>query len=246
MTPQELYRAGELNQAIAALSEELRSHPLDAKRRTFLFELLCFAGQWDRAEKHLDVLACQDSKNVPSILLYRSALYAERTRDEMFLSGSLPAAADEASAREGRWNGERFESLADADPRIGDHIEIFIAGTYSWIPIRYIERLEIEPPKTLRDLLWARARVQTSPAFRLQDLGEVLLPVLAPLSHQSTDDAVRLGRVSVWQDSTEGGERILGQKLFLVDGEEIPLLEFRSVVWAGAGEPGKELADGDA
>jgi protein involved in temperature-dependent protein secretion len=37
MTPQELYRTGELDQAIKALGEELRSNPLDAKRRTFLF-----------------------------------------------------------------------------------------------------------------------------------------------------------------------------------------------------------------
>ena len=84
MTPQELYKAGELDQAIKALGEELRSNPLDAKRRTFLFELLSFAGEWDRAEKHIDVLANQNPKGAPGMMLYRSALYAERTRQEMF------------------------------------------------------------------------------------------------------------------------------------------------------------------
>jgi type VI secretion system protein ImpE len=44
MTPLELYRAGQLGQAIKALGEELRSFPLDVKRRNFLFGLLCFAG----------------------------------------------------------------------------------------------------------------------------------------------------------------------------------------------------------
>ena len=238
MTPQELYRAGELNGAITALGEELRSNPLDAKRRTFLFELLCFAGQYDRAEKQIDVLADQNPKNAPSMLLYRSALYAERTRQEMFLSGKLPSAGDEAAtASGGTWNGEPFATLADADPRIGDHMEVFIAGTYTWIPTRYIEGLEIEPPTVLRDLLWARARIQTSPAFRLQDLGEVLLPVIAPLSYQSADDAVRLGRASVWEETPEGGECLLGQKLLRVDDEEIPMLEFRSIHWANAGKP---------
>ncbi len=243
MTPQELYQAGELDQAITALGEELRSYPLDAKRRTFLFELLCFAGQYDRAEKQLDVLARQDPKNAPGMLVYRSALYAERTRDEMFRSGQMPAGEDTDQTDGGTWNGEVFTSLADADPRIGDHLEVFIAGTYTWIPTRYIDRLEIEPPTALRDLLWARARIQTSPAFRLQDLGEVLLPVLAPLSYTAADGSIRLGRATAWEDLSDGGERPFGQKLLLVDGEEIPFLEFRSIVWAHVGEPAGEPAD---
>jgi type VI secretion system protein ImpE len=244
MTPQELYRAGELGQAIKALGEELRSLPLDAKRRTFLFELLCFAGEFDRAEKQLDVIQGQDPKASIGTMLYRSALHAERTRQEMFRTGQMPA-ADSATAPTagGEWNGTRFEELADADPRIGDHIEVFIAGSYTWVPTQYIERLEIEPPKDLRDLLWARARIDCSPEFRLQELGEVLLPVIAPLSYLSTDDAVRLGRASVWEDQEDGSQRPLGQKLLFVDGEDIPLLEFRSIIWAPAGEPAGESED---
>jgi type VI secretion system protein ImpE len=57
MTPQELYREGRLREAIKALGDELRKNPLDARRRTFLFELLLFAGEYDRAEKALEVLA---------------------------------------------------------------------------------------------------------------------------------------------------------------------------------------------
>jgi type VI secretion system protein ImpE len=244
MTPQELYRAGELGQAIKALGEELRSNPLDAKRRTFLFELLCFSGEFDRAEKHLDVLQGQDPKASIGTMLYRSALHAERTRQEMFRTGQMPA-ADSASAPTdgGEWNDQHFDRMADADPRIGDHIEVFIAGSYTWVPTQYIERLEIQAPETLRDLLWARARIECSPKFRLQELGEVLLPVISPLSYLSADDAVRLGRTTVWEDQEDGGEHPLGQKMLLVDGEEIPLLEFRSIVWAPAGEPAGESVD---
>jgi type VI secretion system protein ImpE len=244
MTPLELYRAGELGQAIKALGEELRSNPLDAKRRTFLFELLCFAGEYDRAEKQLDVLADQNPKSGPATLLYRSALYAERTRQEMFLKKEMPAADDaEAPSNGGTWNDKPFNDLSDADSRIGDHIEVFIAGTYTWIPTRYIERLEIEAPKDLRDLLWARARIECSPKFRLQELGEVLLPVIAPLSYMSSDEAVKLGRVSQFEDSPDGGEVMSGPKLLLVDGEEVPLLEFRSIIWTTSEEPAGESAD---
>lgn len=245
MTPQELYRAGELDQAIKALGEELRSNPLDAKRRTFLFELLCLAGEWDRAEKHLDVLTNQDPKNAPGMLVYRSALYGERIRQEMFRNKAFPKRdSGEVAAPSGAWNGEPFTRLADADSTIGDHLEVFIAGDYVWVPTRYIERLEIEEPKTLRDLVWARARIQASPKFRLQDLGEVLLPVIAPLSYTHSDGAVRMGRTSVWEVQPDGEEQLFGQKLLFVDGEEIPLLEFRSIAWTlPEGEPAPEPVD---
>jgi type VI secretion system protein ImpE len=80
MTPLALYREGRLREAIKALGEELRSNPLDAKRRTFLFELLLFAGEYDRAEKQLDLLAGANADAAAGTLLYRSALHAERTR----------------------------------------------------------------------------------------------------------------------------------------------------------------------
>ena len=57
MTATELYKAGKLSEAIQAISAEVREHPTDVRRRTFLFELLCFAGDFGRAEKHLNVLA---------------------------------------------------------------------------------------------------------------------------------------------------------------------------------------------
>ena len=70
MTPLELYRAGELNAAIKALGEELKKNPLDAKRRTFLFELLLFAGELGRAEKQLDVLASAGGSTSAGALVY--------------------------------------------------------------------------------------------------------------------------------------------------------------------------------
>jgi len=230
MTALELYRQGELNAAIKVLGEELRSNPLDTKRRTFLFELLCFSGNFDRAEKQLDVLADGNSQTAAGALLYRSALHAERTRQELFAKRAYPEAHHSAESLTGTWNGQPFSGLSDADPRIGANLEVFIAGSYTWIPMKYMVRLEIEKPESLRDLLWARARVETSEAFRLQDLGEVLLPVLSPFTFQHADEGVQLGRSSVWEAS--GDDEIpFGQKLMLIDGEEITLLELRSLEW---------------
>ncbi len=66
------YRDGQLQLAITALGDELKKQPLDVKRRTFLFELLCFAGEYDRASKHLDILSDANKEAAAGALLYRA------------------------------------------------------------------------------------------------------------------------------------------------------------------------------
>ena len=92
MNPQELFRAGRLADAIKALSAELRDNPTDVRRRTFLFELLCFAGEYERADKQLEVLAQAGPQSEMGVLLYRSALFAERQRQDVFERGEFPSA----------------------------------------------------------------------------------------------------------------------------------------------------------
>ena len=93
-----LYRAGQLKPAIDALGVELKKQPLDTRRRTFLFELLCFAGEYDRAAKQLDVLSDASAEAAAGAMLYRSALHAERTRQEMFAEYKLEFRYDSTPA----------------------------------------------------------------------------------------------------------------------------------------------------
>jgi type VI secretion system protein ImpE len=228
MTAAEHFRAGRLDEAIQALGAELRDNPADAQRRTFLFELLCFAGQYDRAEKQLDVLAKGGKDAAMGTLLYQGALVAERTRQEMFQTGRLPAGSAAAPVA-GTVDGRPFQSLADADPRVGARLEVFAAGQYLWVPLEHVASVRMDAPKRLRDLLWAPAVLRTGPGFRGTDLGQVLLPVLAPLSWQHPDPAVRLGRVTEWRALEDGAQAPVGQKLFLVDDDDLPLLELREL-----------------
>jgi type VI secretion system protein ImpE len=133
-------------------------------------------------------------------------------------------------------NGRRYESVEDADPRIGARLEVFAAGSYLWIPFEHIATVRMEPPRRLRDLLWAPALVATGPSFKGRELGEVLLPVIAPLSWKHSDDAVRLGRVTHWEEAGEGLTVPVGQKMLLADDEEIPWLEIRSLEFEAAAE----------
>ncbi len=235
MTAKELFQAGQLSEAIAALGAEVRDNPTDVRRRTFLFELLCFQGEYDRAEKHLHLLADSNKEAQMGAVLYFSALHAERTRQDLFKRKDYPHAPVSETPRGGTINGAPFESLEDADPRIGPRLELFAAGGYLWIPFEYIESIETQPPQKLRDLLWIPALVRTGPAFRGTELGEVLLPVLTPFSFQHADGNVRLGRATEWQE-VDGQAVPFGQRLFSVDGEEIPILEIRKVEFTPTAE----------
>jgi len=231
MNPKELYQAGRLNDAIKALSAELRDNPTDIRRRTFLFELLCFAGEYERADKQLEVLAEAGPESEMGVLVYRSALFAERQRQDMFSRGEFPTPPDEEQpARSGTVKGKSFEFFSDADPRTGAKLELFAAGNYLLVPLEHVASIEIQPPRRLRDLIWTPAAVRTTPAFKGTELGEVMLPVLAPFSWRHPDDAVRLGRMTVWE-KPEGHEYQVpfGQKMWLVDDEEISFLELRAL-----------------
>jgi type VI secretion system protein ImpE len=238
MTPQELYRNGRLREAITALGEELRKSPLDVKRRTFLFELLLFAGEYGRAEKQLEVLAGAGADAAAGTLLYRSALCAERTRQDMFSRSQTPA-LEVRQQTSGLCDGQPFGEFMDSDPRIGPNLEVYMAGSYTWIPIAYLRKVEIEPPANLRDLMWARARVKTTPEFRLQELGEVLIPAICPLSSRHSEETVQLGRETAWEEDSAYEAVPFGAKMMSVDGADVPLLSIRSVEWP----PGPKESD---
>jgi len=238
MTPRQLLDSGQLKDALQGVTAEVRDNPTDAKRRTFLFELLCFSGEFDRAEKHLEVLAEGGQSASLGTLLYRTALHAERLRKDMFAKKEYPVRLkDEITEKplSGTLNGAPFRSFADADARIGTHLEVFAAGSYLWIPFEHIESVTIAEPKRLRDLLWTPAIVRTGPAFRERELGELFIPVLSPFSWKHSDDAVRLGRATVWETDDSGEAVPFGQKLFLVDDEEVQVLELRSLQFDPAG-----------
>jgi type VI secretion system protein ImpE len=231
MNGQELYRAGHLNDAIKAVSAEVRDNPTDVRRRVFLFELLCFAGEYERADKQLEVLGQGGPTSEMGVLLYRSALYAEKQRQDWFARGEFQAQAEnEDSGRAGVLNGNPFGFFADADPRLGGRLELFAAGNYLQLPLEHVAAIQIDPPKRLRDLLWTPAAVRTTPSFKGTELGEILLPVLAPFSWRHPDEAVRLGRLTVWEKGDGYEYQVpFGQKMWLADDDEIPFLELRSL-----------------
>lgn len=232
MVAKQLFDQGKVAEAEKALAAHLRDHPTDDAARRFLFEVLCFSGQLDRAEKHLALLADRSVDARMGGLLYVAALAAARTRDEIFSSGSFPS-VPAAESGAGLINGKEFGSLRDADPAIGARLEIFGAGDYLWIPFEHVRSIRMEKPKLLRDTLWRPAKLLMAASFRGQDLGEVLIPVVYPFSFKNEDTALWLGRATEWVADDTGAEFPVGQKLLVADGEEIPFLEVETIEFPG-------------
>jgi type VI secretion system protein ImpE len=227
-----LFKENRLVDAIKELGSELRKHPSDIKLRTFLFELLCFAGQYDRAEKQLEILVANTGAPELGATLYRGLLHAQRRREEVFLQKEeLPAETEEGPS--GWVNDSSFASCVDEDWRVGACLEVFAGGDYVRVPFNAVERLETSEPKTLRDLLWLPARLLAKSQLQgATDTAEVHLPVLAPFSWKHPDEAVRLGRVSATEVDDDGEIIPFGAKIFLFGDDEVPVLEIRSLVFA--------------
>jgi type VI secretion system protein ImpE len=226
---QRLYKEGKLSEAIARLQEELRSDPQDVTRRTFLFELLCFQGEFQRARKQLEIIEAADPASYLGTMRFKQVLGAEDKRQEMFRTGALPDRRDEDPSMAGTLNGQPFGDIRDADPRIGPRLEMIAGGQYVWIPFAELSAVRLQPPSLLRDLLWPAAEVEIRDR-EAGDANDVVLPAMTALSWQSPDELVRLGRVTTWTEIETGEEAPVGQKLLLVDDEEFPILEVRELI----------------
>ena len=82
MKAKELLEANQLSAAVAELTQEVKHHPADSRLRTFLFEVLCFSGEFERAERQLDVIGHQNEKTGIGVEVYGShaTCFADRFR----------------------------------------------------------------------------------------------------------------------------------------------------------------------
>lgn len=250
--------AGDLGGAIETALGTVKSNPTDIPARIFLFELSCFAGDWVRAEKQLEVIGHQDANAMVGSLIYKQCVEAEKKRASFFDSSVKPEfLADppdyiyglltannrlrEGSAAEAREildkveeerpafactvNGEAMSDFRDYNDTTSSILEVFIKDSYVWVPLEQVVRITFMEPKSLRDLFWIQAQLETENGTN----GEVMVPALYQGSAQSGDDRVRLGRMTDWRDA--GSEIFIGEglKSFWMDGADRPILELKTV-----------------
>jgi type VI secretion system protein ImpE len=267
MAPEELFRAGDLKGALAAQTEAVRARPADAGRRTFLFELLAFAGELDRAEKQLDALATQTADAEWAVQVYRNILHAERIRRRVFAEGLAPqflldppaymaryvqacahvARSEFAACREELDQAEAQRAPLSAvingqaceDVRDGDDL---LAPVLELIIQRDYIWLPLEQVRALQVLKPERARDLIWAAVRLELVDgshrSGYTPVLYPGTHELADDRLRLGKLTNWRTLDGGITLGMGAHTLLFGGPEAGgPSESSSDVAAGAQAP---------
>ena len=90
MNIQDLLHAGNLSEVEAELTQKVKKSPTDMQLRTFLFEVLSFQGDFQRADRQLDVVSQYNAENQLATQVYKDILQAELQRQEVFGKGVKP------------------------------------------------------------------------------------------------------------------------------------------------------------
>jgi len=244
MTPEKLLATGEIAQAISAQAAVLRARPTDRDARWFLFVLLCYAGELDRAILQLDTLAQQDAEFGMGSVVYRSLVIAEAERAAVLsragnplLPADTPAHIDarldalralrEGQAAEARRALERAERARPAlEGKIdGEPFEDLFDSDELLGPVLEVFAgghylwLPLERVRTLQ----VRAPKHQLELLWLPaeledaagDTATVHLPALYHGSAAADDARLRAGQMTEWREQEGLVVRGLGQKVLL-------------------------------
>jgi type VI secretion system protein ImpE len=259
MNAQEHLEAGNLRDALAAATEEVRKQPADTAKRIVLCELLCFAGDMERADKQLDALGQLAPEATLGVALFRQLLRGEQARRQFFTDGRLPEFLDRPAPplqlhlqasiclREGK-PGEAATLLTQAEeqrpkPRgtcDGQTFDDFRDADDLTAPI-------LEVITSNGKYYWVPLDqvelLELRPPQRLRDLlwrqahlivrnsqdGEVYVPTLYAGSHTDPDDRIRLGRYTDWRGGSGTPVRGVGLRTYLVGDAGRTILEIQKV-----------------
>jgi type VI secretion system protein ImpE len=257
----DLFRAGKLKEAIAAALEEVRTNPMDTGRRLFLAELLCFTGELERADNHLDAIGHGDPQAMPWVVTFRQLIRGEQARQDFIVRGRLPeflakpegavSLLLEASIR------VREGALEDGALLLEKAEEMRPKSTgtcdgQTFNDFRDLDDLTscvLEVLTTNGTYYWIPiARIESiefHEPTRSRDLiwrrthlvvrdgpdGEVFVPVLYPGAAADPDDLIRLGRHTDWRGGDATPVRGAGQRTLLVGEEARSILELKSITF---------------
>ena len=257
---QRLLECHQLQETIDSQVQQVKDDPVDQGKRLFLFELLCFAGEWDRAKRQLAAVRYDDPERDLTVATYRRLVDAQQARHEILRGSRRPeflgTPSEHAHVRlealdallQGR-QAEAADLLRGVDAN-GPAVQGQLNGARFEL-LRDCDDLfgtTLEAISLSGQYYWIPlehvAAMEVSPPEQLRDLlwlparleirggpdGHVFLPTLYPGSHEHHDDRVRLGRMTDWVAEPDGPVRGQGLRTFLIDEEAVTLPEWRTLV----------------
>jgi type VI secretion system protein ImpE len=257
MTANELFKAGKLTEAIETQLKEVKTHPADHGQRLFLFELLAFAGDLDRAQRQIEAINYNEMELDTAVLTYRRLLDSERARRRLFSESLIPRffgpQPDHIHLRLEAVNRLRENRTVEAGELLGKAAALVpeIKGEINGKPFAslrdcddlfsgvfevmaqgayYWVPLEQIDTITLTAPKTPRDLLWLSARLEMTDsAGNVHLPVLYNGSHEHPDDQVKLGRLTDWKTSEGGPVLGVGARNFLVDEDAVGMLDWRQL-----------------
>lgn len=253
-----LLEAGDLKGATDLALARVKANPTDESARIFLFELACFAGDWDRAGRQIDVIGHQDSKSMISSLIYRQCIEAERKRADFFSKSTKPeflatppdyvyglltaiSRLNEGKTAEAK---EVLDTVENERPAFACKVngeEVADFRDYNDLTSVVLEVIikdsyVLVPFEQIVKIEFFERKSLRDNFWCQANLetdngtnGEVFVPVLYNETWKSDDDNVRLGKVTDWRDV---GEEIYigeGTKLFGVGNEHKTILDIQTI-----------------
>lgn len=258
MTTAELIKSGNLAEARQKLVDEVKTAPSDLGKRTTLSQVLCFCGEWDKAERQLDAISVQDPKRDIGVQTYKNLIQAERERAKVLNLQTKPAFLPKTPEYfDDYWIALQFLSKGDTDEaeKLFEMLEPRrpgLSGTVNDAPFTDIcdtdsflsffleafvhERYVWIPFESIRE--WV-----VTPPKSLFDLiwvpGRIttwdgltlncFLPVLYGESHTHADDRIRMGRITDWAKMGGAFVKAAGQHIYEISGSDMAILEIQKI-----------------
>ncbi len=249
---------GNLDGAIQATLNIVKSKPTDVIARTFLFELSCFSGDWERAEKQLDVIGQQDVDAMVGAQIYKQNFKAERDRQRHFADNVIPeclmsppkyvedllkanSRIIEGNASEAR---EVLDKIDEERPAFACKIngeEFGDFRDYNDLTMCVFETIVKDsytwiPFEQVEKITFPKPKtlrdlywIQAEVEMVNGTKGEMFLPTLYVNSYKSENDKVRLGRMTDWKDLGEDVYLGEGLRTFWHDGAYKSILDLEEI-----------------
>jgi type VI secretion system protein ImpE len=264
MSATELYKAGKLQEAVEAQIQEVKKAPADMGKRLFLFELLAFSGDWERARRQIDAIKYEQLELESAVAGYRKLLDAEDARRRLFRDGLKPRffidPSPQVELRLQAVNRLRENNQAEAAGLLQQANDVCagLKGTLNGKPFVGLRDCDDQFAGVLEVMaqggyFWVPLdqieSIAMKPPRFPRDLlwaparvdlhegasGEVFLPILYPGSAESADAEVKLGRRTDWKQGAPDGPTLgHGARLLLAGDNDAALLDCRELVLEAA------------
>lgn len=253
-----LLDAGDLTGAIDSVLTFVRNNPTNIPARIYLFELSCFSGDWDRAEKQLDVIGHQDADAMIGSMIYRQNFKAERDRARYFSDGLQPGIlappppyVEELIQANNRIREGNIAAARAVLDRIEEERPAFKArvngveysdfrdyndATMCIFEVIFKDQYVWLPMEQIQKIEFFKPKslrdlcwVQAQVELVEGTNGEMFLPSIYSGSWKSDNDQIRLGRMTDWRDLGDDLFAGEGLKLFWMDGKDRSILDIETI-----------------